>query len=644
MCGIVGIRRFDDGSIDVGTLTQMRDAVAHRGPDGRGLFIKPGVGFGHVRLAILDLSDRAAQPMTSRCGRFTVTYNGEIYNYRELARQVNRRGAHGRSTGDTQVLVEMISQQGLDATLPMLEGFFGLAVWDAQDRTLTLARDRRGIKPLYYKRTSHDELHFASEMKSLIGSGAEPDATALNAAILGQTTTWGPRTLYQGVKRVQPGEVITINGAGTTSRRFFEPLDEIDVSMAADLREESDDAIIDRFEDAFQRSIDHRLISDAPVACLASGGVDSNLIAAMASRRIDDLTLYHAAVQHDCELPHARALARHLRLPLQVVEVTDADMIDELVAVTYHNDEPIIYHTNSVPFHQVCQRVSADGFKVVLTGEGSDEFFMGYPGAGLARWVKRYRSLLGLGQRLAHAAVPRAARVLMPRRADNRAELLRRMMFRADDELAIQDADRSLQHVCCRRERRELSMSLCLTQQHLSSLLHRNDRLAMAWGVESRFPFLGHDVTRLAVNLPGRAKIRSTWSLHDARHPFVMDKWCVRRLADRYLPRSLSVRPKKGFPVTLLNRLIIDPSFFRDGYLADYFGLSAKALEHLVSTSPRNWIGHLLLTEIWARLFLRHEAVASVQHDVRRGVRTINRANETRSTSARLRVRPAAAA
>ena len=292
-----------------------------------------------------------------------------------------------------------------------------------------------------------------------------------------------------------------------------------------------------------------------------------------------------------------------------------------MASVTYHNDTPIIYHPNSVPFFAVSELASRDGVKVLLTGEGSDEYFLGYPGTAIRRYLDLYRKTLGHLQNLAHWCFPRAAGLLLPRRSDNRAEMMRRLLFRFKEELVNIDSAAALGHIRSRRERENQVTSLCLLQPHLTTLLHRNDRLAMAWGIESRFPFLGHDVARLGMNLPSRMKLRHSWKLHNLRHPFVVDKWCIRKIAQRYLPGPLATRPKKGFPVSTSERLRVDASFFHDGFIAESYGLTHRAVNHLVTQSTRGWVSHLLFAEVWAQLFMMRRSCEEVQTRIHRCVR-----------------------
>ena len=621
MCGLVGIRRFSDAPIDRRELTVMRDRIQHRGPDDAGLYVDDHIGLGHARLAILDLTARASQPMTSHSGRFVLAYNGEIYNFKQLRSQLQEQGVTVTSTGDTEVLLEYLAAFGVEDGLPQLEGFFAFALWDRQERQLTLVRDRHGIKPLYYTANQNGEVRFASETKALLNGEAEPDACTLDAALLGQGCTWGPRTLYRGICRVQPGEVVVFNETTKQkTQRFFRLTDFVDPDLHEELRTEPEQSLVDRVEDALQQSVEMRMVSDAPVACLASGGVDSSLIAALAIRLEPDLELYHADVAADSEHEHAQSLASFLGAKLRTVRVSDDRFLEHLASVTYHNDAPVIYHPNSVPFYLVSELASQDRIKVLLTGEGSDEYFMGYPGGALRGYLTAYRKVIHGLQNLAHRCFPRAARLLVPKRSENRAEMLRRLVFRFDEELVNVDSAAMLGHIRGRSEREQQITSLCLMQPHLTTLLDRNDRLAMAWGIESRFPFLGHELARLAVNLPGELKLRRTWSMHDQRHPFITDKWCIRQVAARYLPDHLARRPKKGFPVSVAARLNVNGSFFHDGFIADWYGLSRRAVDHLLKHSTRGWISHLLFAEVWAQLFMHRRSIDEVAHRIQRHV------------------------
>jgi asparagine synthase (glutamine-hydrolysing) len=619
MCGLVGIRRFSGSPVAETEIERMRERIRHRGPDDQGAYLCEGLGLGHVRLSILDLSGRASQPMVSRDGRYVIVFNGEIYNFASLREELHAMGVEVDSTGDTEVLFKLLITHGVDRTVQKLEGFFAFAFWDEERAELTLARDRHGIKPLYY-RTDDQELRFSSEARALLGSDPRPDPSVLNAVLLGSGATWGPYTLYEGVRAVEPGQVLTFRGSATAeTHRFFQLSDFSDEGLREELRGLSDGVLIDRVHRALENSLDLRMISDAPLACLASGGLDSNLIAAMAARRNRDLVLYHADVQGDSEHEYAAKLASHLGLELKTASMGDGDFIEQLAAVSYYNEIPVIYHENSVPFFLVSKLASGDGIKVVLTGEGSDEYFLGYPHIVLQRYMDGYRRVLRGIANLAHRILPRVAGLLIPRQADSIPELVAGLGF-ISHSLTQADSHAAFGELESDREKWLHATSLYLAQPHLTTLLHRNDRLAMAWGIESRFPFLGHELARLAVNLPGRMKIRTTAKFNDVHHPFIIDKYCIRKVAERYLPAELSRRPKKGFPVRVSQRIDVAPELFYDGFLADWYHWDRRAVDLVAEQSPRSLVSRLLFVETWARTCLRGEPIDSVRDTLKRFV------------------------
>jgi asparagine synthase (glutamine-hydrolysing) len=371
MCGIAGILMPNAEKVDEELLKAMLELIAHRGPDGSGLHITGGIGLGHVRLAIQDLSDDAAQPMVSQNGRYVISYNGEVYNVSELRNDLSRKHVRLRSTGDTEALLEHISVFGLAATLAKVEGMFALALWDQSDRKLVLARDRHGIKPLYYR--VGREVRFASEMKALLPQKPVPDASTLNATLLGAGGSWGDRTIFQDVRAVRPGEWLVIRSNGSVDHNsFFKLTDFVDRHLYEELDLLSDEDAIDRVTVALGGSVERRMLSDAPLACLVSGGVDSCIVAALAAQHAPGMKLYHANVLDSSEISAARYLAEKLHLDFRSVDVCDEDILSRLARATYHYEIPLIYHTSSVPFYMVSQLASGDGNKVVLTGVGSD--------------------------------------------------------------------------------------------------------------------------------------------------------------------------------------------------------------------------------------------------------------------------------
>lgn len=626
MCGIAGIYR-PAGDRELATdLAGMLALIEHRGPDGRGTYHSPTIGLGHVRLAILDLTDCAAQPMRSLDKRYVISFNGEIYNFREMREELAGNGVHVRSTGDTQVLLEYLVAFGVERTLPRLEGDWAFALWDTVEDELVLARDRHGVKPLYYMVDRGDELRFGSEIKAVVGATAAPEPAVMSAALLGLSTTWGERTLFRGVRAVRPGEWVTVGrDLLPRARRYFSFDEFVSEDLYRELDTSSSASVVDRVATAFDDSLRARMISDVPVGSLVSGGVDSSLISTVATTAATrDLHLFHADVVRDSERDAAQALADSLERPLLTTSVSDDDFLDNVATVTHYNEIPLIYHLNSVPFFCVSRLASEHGMKVLLTGEGSDEYFIGYPQHALGPVLDLVDSGKRRIQETMHKALPKAAALLWQRDADRQSEQLRSLVFGYEEEIVRRSSAAPLAHLRSRSDRRVHQLSLTLAQEHLVSLLHRNDRLGMAWGIESRFPFLGHEFARLAINLPARYKLRWTRQIGDRRHPFIVDKWIVREMARRSVPQALSDRAKRGFPVSIYQRIEVSPEFFRSGFVADQYALDARAFEELLSQSSRLWVTRLMLLEVWGQLFFGGRTVSELQDVIKRHVNLVD--------------------
>lgn len=624
MCGIAGLLRPPNSNADEPAVRAMLDRIGHRGPDGSGVFVDRQVGLGHVRLSILDLSEAAAQPMVAHDGRFVLTYNGEVFNFRNLRRRLEERGTTCRSTGDTEVLLELLAAFGPADVLPEIEGFFAFGLWDRQERTLLLARDRYGIKPLYWRQDPDGTVRFASEMGPLLAGGVEPDPLAVQGALLGYGLVAGAETVFRQVRSLLPGQWIRFgpDGAQTTGR-FFDVADYVDPALHRELLHAPEQEVTERLDRALEESIDFRLVSDAPVACLVSGGIDSSLITKLAAQRSDKLGLFHADVEHNSERPWAERLAQACGLPLDVVSMSNQDFLDHLPLTTRHAEIPLIYHANSVPFLLVSQRVGQQGFKVVLTGEGSDEFFLGYPMLAIRRYLRWIGGLGNATRGAFHRLFPRGAQLLWPDRGKGPGAQLLRLIDRFAQQGDEAEFQARTEHIRSARDRELTVESLHLLRGHLTTLLHRNDRLGMAASIESRFPFLGRTLARLAVNLPARYKIRVVPRFYNVRHPFHMDKWAVRWMAQKHLDKALVNRPKKGFPIALSKRVAIAPELFAGGWVADWFALPSGTVANLRQHTDQGFLFSLMLLEVWGRVMCRGETPDAVREELRRHVRLV---------------------
>lgn len=596
MCGIAGIIRFDGRAVDEAILLRMRERIAHRGPDDAGAYLGAGVGLAHRRLSILDLSDAAHQPMRDAASGAVLCYNGEVYNYPELRRRLAEEGCQFQSTGDTEVVLRACRAWGVPAAARLMDGMFAFAYWDPAAQELWLVRDRTGIKPLYYYR-SDTRLLFASEIKALLGEVTpELDETSLVGVLLGIPGA-DPHTLFHGVESLEAGHALKIDNCGTIqSHEYYSLAEAVDARLYRELARASDTQVVAEVDRLVHRSVKLHLASDAPVAALCSGGLDSSLIAILSHRYLPQLQAYHANVAGKfSELGWAEQVADYCGLPLHVAHLTPENYLRDLPRVTYANECPVAFHPNTVPFYQVCRLSAEQGIKVLMTGEGADELFGGYAAfraedrrrrwqAWLERWATR---LPGVGRR-AQRLVERMA--VATGGADGRSW-----------PAALATRGRSLEVIERARDayafvsdpvEREFQVDLfSYLHGYLQTILWRNDRMGMAVGLENRVPYLENDLIGYVLNLPRRFKLRCK-----------IDKWALRRAADGRLPWSVARRTKMGFPIDLGKLPQSSPSFFRDGFLEQSLGWGRSQLEQVAGANPDSRF-RLLAAEVWGRLF-----------------------------------------
>ena len=376
MCGFAGFLGEAYGSGDPeALLSSMAAAIAHRGPDGQGVFAAPGVGLAHVRLSIVGLAD-GQQPMTSVDGRFTIVFNGEIFNYVELRDDLKARGIVFRTGSDTEVLLQLYALHGKDC-LSRLNGDFAFAIWDARDRRLMLARDRMGVRPLFYTRHK-GALYFGSEVKALLqvpGIEAELDPFALDQIF----TLWAPippRTAFKDIYELEPGHLLTAEGGRIDVRPYWS----LDFPDADDRAEADQGAMEEELRALLADATRLRMRADVPVGAYLSGGLDSSLITAlaapMAPNGLNTFSVTFDDAEHDesaFQMEVARALGTHHR----AVASGSADIAASFPDVINFTERPVL-RTAPAPLYRLSGLVRDAGMKVVLTGEGADEIFAGY--------------------------------------------------------------------------------------------------------------------------------------------------------------------------------------------------------------------------------------------------------------------------
>ncbi len=557
MCGICGIVLSDPNArVNPRVIERMSDAIAHRGPDDDGKYLNGSVGLGFRRLSIIDLSG-GHQPMANEDETVWIAYNGEIFNHAEHRAPLEARGHRFRTRSDTEAIVHLYEEHG-SACPRALRGMFGFAIWDEKRKSLLLARDRSGIKPVFYATTPRGDLVFGSEIKAILASGMitpEVDDAAV-AEYFALGTVSGSRTLIRGVKKLEPGHTLTWRDGRVAVERYWSlPAYEPGRIVVRDLSEAADE-----FWRRFVEAVDITLMSDVPLGVFLSGGLDSSLIvAAMRERGVSALRTFSVgfAEAEASELPFARIVAKTFETEHHEVTCTADDFFNALPRLTRHRDHPLTFEA-SIPLFFVAE-LAVSSVKVVLTGEGSDELFAGYG---------RYsRALLNLraGGAL-DAVLPNAARGLLARAIRGLGDdyigsrLKRSFLARASsfeesylEPFANFDAvhrarvlggratgayselgpliDRNLLAV------NPLEAMLRFDQvTYMEELLAKQDQMSMAASLESRVPFLDHHLVEWAARLPPDVKLRGG-----------SGKALVRAAAERVLPRSITHAKKRGF-------------------------------------------------------------------------------------------------
>ncbi|MGH9365056.1 MAG: asparagine synthase (glutamine-hydrolyzing) [Thermoanaerobaculia bacterium] len=546
MCGICGIALADRELVpEEHTLVGMRDAMAHRGPDDVGAYVAPGIALGACRLKILDLSDRGHMPMQTPDGRFWITYNGEVYNYRELRSGLEASGYVFRSGTDTEVVLNLYAEQG-PAMLDRLNGMFAFGIWDTRDRTLFLARDRLGVKPLFYA-TAGGRLYFASEIKALRAAGCpaafDPDCWE---ELLCFRYVAGERTPYSGVRRLGAGHSLTWKDGRVRTQRWWR-LD----TRALALREHPPEDHLEWFAATFDDSVRMRRISDVPVGVLLSGGLDSSSVAASLARDgcspIASFTVRFSEPGYD-EGPLAREVAEQCKLDYHELTLSGPEMLQGLRRISALNDEPLAHH-NDLHLWAI-SRFAKPFVTVLLSGEGADETMGGY----VRYRPLRYAALLSGGAPLVSllAAVFPAYRLRKLVRFLRAGTLEDWVVYNACDVLpgelealgmrpkaeypyrrAVLDEARQLYP-------RDLMRQAMYSDQHtfLASILDRNDRTTMGASIECRVPFLDYRLVE------GLAALPSSQLLGRVRN-----KRVLRESLGSRLPASVRRHRKWGFGV-----------------------------------------------------------------------------------------------
>ncbi len=629
-----------DARADSGAVRQMCSVMTHRGPNDEGVYTDGPVGIGMRRLSIIDVAG-GHQPISNETGTVWIVFNGEIYNHAELRKKLEPLGHRYRTNSDTETIVHLYEEYGRDC-VQHLRGMFAFAIWDRDKRSLFIARDRLGIKPLYYRLTA-ETLLFGSEIKVILAhGGARAD---FNFPVLPEYLAFGylsgEETFYAGIRKLMPGHWMEVHENGEVK---IEQYWDLDVSATEPARDESYYA--HTYRDMLEQAVGSHLMSDVPLGVFLSGGVDSSVVAALMTKirqaPIETFSVGYAEQTYS-ELPYARTVARHLNSVHHEVLVSEEEFFDTLPRLIWHEDEPVVW-PSSVSLYFVA-RLARERVVVVLTGEGSDETLGGYTRYAFTlknqAWDRVYRRLVpGFLRAGVRDAIAKSPLIGAPIRRKLTHTFLGSdassglsyfdNFFSAFSEaqqtqLLSDEALRKLPRGSAYRNvlgyweqsKGELLQRLLYTdiKTYLVELLMKQDNMSMAASIESRVPFLDHVLVEFATRIPKEVQLKG-----------LAGKNILKKATEDLLPHSILYRPKLGFPtpwsgwlvgprLDSIEKLLLETRSLQRGYF------ERQSIERLFAEHRANYRDHydriwrLLNLELWHRVCLEGESEGFARHD-----------------------------
>ena len=612
-------------------LAQATQALQHRGPDHQNTYLEERIGLGHRRLSVIDPSPLGHQPMTDPSGRYTIVYNGEIYNYQQLRQSLQNQGVEFSSQSDTEVLLHLYITKGAQC-LDDLQGCFAFAIFDSQNQELFLARDRLGVNPLLYY-YDEDKLAFASEMKSLLAYNI-PKELQWDSLLLYLQLNYvpGPQTMLKGVQKLMPGHYLKANKEGITQYRYYQISYDAHNIITDDYATEQN-----HLTKLLEEAVVKRLVSDVPLGAFLSGGVDSSIVVAIASKHLDELHTFSIGYQDQPffdETHYAQLVAKQFNTRHSVFSLTQRELIQHLQEVWDHLDEP--FGDSSVLPTYILSKYTRNAITVALSGDGADELFGGYH-----KHLAFHRSLQGgWFNSFTRILAPIAAFFPKSRhsRWANKARQMQRYVKGLDlslkdrywfwaglasfeeaslllnkpqlsDSLERQATDRAQEFTKHFHNTSTLNDVLYADMQMVLpfDMLSKVDWMSMAHGLEVRVPFTDHHLVDFAFSLPSQHKVQG-----NLRKKILQDAY------RDILPKKLYNRPKKGFEVPLWDwmktelRGTIDNELLADHFIADQGIFDKDSIiqlkQQLWSKDPgdtpaRIW-GLLVFQNWWKKYFL----------------------------------------
>ncbi|HQU83611.1 MAG TPA: asparagine synthase (glutamine-hydrolyzing) [Pyrinomonadaceae bacterium] len=628
MCGINGIAYSDRSRfVNENVVKKMRDVQFHRGPDDGGIFLEQNIGLGHRRLSIVDVS-HGAQPMYNEDESLVIVYNGEIYNHSDYRRELEIAGHVYKTHCDTETILHLYEELGTKC-LEKLRGMFAFAIWDRREKSLFIARDRLGVKPLYYYLSEKGDLFFGSEIKTILEAGAikpELNYNALPDQLANHGTSYD-ETLYVGVKRLLPGHFLIWKDGNLRIEKFW------DVSFEPKHTELINDEIfVEEWLELFKKSVKLRLMADVPLGMFLSGGIDSSAICAMMAEMVDEpiKTFSVGFKEREAnEFEYARIVANAYKTEHHEITITPEQFFAELPKLIWHEDEPIGFIA-SVPLYFV-SKLAQEHVKVVLTGEGSDEILAGYGRYAKALQLLQYgekyenftpsfvRQMVKTG---ASVIGGRLSRTFLTRQSDIEnlffdnfsvfSKSMQDKMLSDETKARIHEQNPYFhQNRWIQKTDAENILDRLLyadTKTYLHELLMKQDQMSMAASIESRVPFLDHELVGFTAKMPIEMKLRGKTT-----------KWILREAMKGILPDAILNRSKMGFPVPIGN-------WFRNEFkhVVDEYVLSERALnrgifnadfvkelvaKHNSGENHDERLWFLVNFEIWQRQILEGEKI-----------------------------------
>jgi asparagine synthase (glutamine-hydrolysing) len=618
MCGISGFVDFGEaGPERDATLRRMNRTLAHRGPDAEGYWSEGAASLGHRRLSVIDI-ESSLQPMATADGRYTLVFNGEIYNFRQLRSELEAAGCIFRTRGDTEVLLQAIAHWGRGA-LDRLQGMFAFACWDRLEQSLIAARDHLGVKPFHYFWDGRF-FAFASELKAIMAHpkvSRDIDLNSLGIYLECQYIP-GPATIFQAIRKLEPGHLLTLRAGSVSVERYWN----LDYRHKVGADEAANVAGLDR---ALRSSVESMLVADVPLGAFVSGGIDSSLVAAVMTdvggKPVETFNLGFANDTTQSEHEHAAAVARHIGARHHALMVTPGDVLGAFEDWVDVFDEP--FGDQAALPTMLLARLTRQHVTVALTGEGADEVFSGYSNYGKRVREERLTRILGhrlspfrhLAARLPAAwqkdRILRAAALPLPERYATIPMLFDHSLHAKLFSAPMQEA----QHASIRSHARRF-FDECNAGSYLEKIMHvdlglwlpddlltKVDRATMAHSLEARVPYLDHRFVEFAATLPPQMKQRGNET-----------KYILKKVAERYLPKSIVYRNKQGFVMPLTDWLagglkpameaaLTDSALGARGIFQD--GALARVLsEH--RHGRRNHAGRLWALTVLERWFQRY--------------------------------------